>query len=131
MTQHKFTDEEVIKALELHSDALKPCLYKCVYGEERYCGSKMAKDALALINRQKAEIEKLQTELKAMRGAANSYKMHYENAKVEVIKQYLAMVTAKVCAAWNFSRSTPVVTLDVLEYYARVFTEGNNDGTIC
>lgn len=59
MTEHKFTDEEVIKALELHSTAYEPCLDKCVYGKERCCGSKMAKDALAIINRQKAEIERL------------------------------------------------------------------------
>lgn len=59
MTERKFTDEEVIRALELHSEALEPCLDKCVYGKERYCGSKMAKDALDLINRQRAVIEAL------------------------------------------------------------------------
>ena len=31
-------------------------------------------------------IERLNIELKAMRGAANSLKMHYENAKVEVVR---------------------------------------------
>jgi uncharacterized coiled-coil DUF342 family protein len=36
------------------------------------------KDTIALINRQKAEIERLETELKAMRGAANSYKAEVE-----------------------------------------------------
>lgn len=39
---------------------------------------------LDLINRQQAEIEKLKIDLDAMRGAANSYKMHYEKAKEEL-----------------------------------------------
>ena len=59
MTEHKFANEEIIRALEYHSDPSKPCVYKCVYGDQRYCGSKMAKDALDLIKRQKAEIERL------------------------------------------------------------------------
>ena len=56
MTEHKYTDEEVIKALEYHSDPAKTCVSECAYGYQRYCGSKMAKDALDLINRQKAEV---------------------------------------------------------------------------
>ena len=35
----------------------------------------------------KSEVERLETELKAMRGAANSYKMHYEKAKAEVARE--------------------------------------------
>ena len=41
---------EVIKALELHSQKVKPCLQDCPYGGLHYCGSEMAKDALTLIN---------------------------------------------------------------------------------
>lgn len=32
----------------------------------------------------KSEVERLTVELNAMRGAANSYKMHYENAKAQI-----------------------------------------------
>ena len=35
----------------------------------------------------RAEVERLTVELDAMRGAANSYKMHYENAKAEVARE--------------------------------------------
>lgn len=35
----------------------------------------------------KSEVERLTVELDAMRGAANSYKMHYENAKAEVARE--------------------------------------------
>lgn len=63
MTEHKFTDEKVIRALELHSSEEGCCLNKCVYAQERYCGSKMAKGALDIIKRQKAEIERLKEEV--------------------------------------------------------------------
>jgi hypothetical protein len=43
-------------------------------------------NALDLINRQKAEIEKLNVELVGMRGACESYKMHYDNAQAEIEK---------------------------------------------
>lgn len=41
-------------------------------------------NACDLINQQQAEIEKLNVELVGMRGACNSYKMHYDNAKEEI-----------------------------------------------
>lgn len=36
------------------------------------------------VNRQKAEIERLNVELVGMRGACESYKMHYDNAQAEI-----------------------------------------------
>lgn len=41
---------------------------------------------------QKAEIERLTIDLEAMRGAANSYKMHYEKAKSEVAREIFAEI---------------------------------------
>ncbi len=41
----------------------------------------------------RAEIERLNVELKAMRGAANSYKLHYGNMKAEVAREVLDRVT--------------------------------------
>ena len=66
MTDHKFTDDEIVKALELCSKldlSFEEC-DKCPYKGE--CGTKdgnMPADSLALINRQKAEIERLNTVL--------------------------------------------------------------------
>lgn len=37
----------------------------------------------------KSEVERLSVELEAMRGAANSYKMHYEKAKSEVAREII------------------------------------------
>lgn len=68
--------EQIIKALELHSQKMQPCLADCPYGGLHNCESDMAQDALSLIN-------ELTVELDAMRGAANSYKMHYEKLTEE------------------------------------------------
>ena len=61
MTDHKYTDEEVIRALECCSkDGMLNCR-NCPY--EASCnmgGSEMQRDALDLINRQRAEIAKWQ-----------------------------------------------------------------------
>ena len=68
------------------------CCMKCKYrvdkGEEK-CGikgCKIVRNALDLINHQKAEIERLEIELKAMRGAANSYKAEVERLEKDLIK---------------------------------------------
>ena len=61
MTEHKFTDEEVIKALEccLQNDSCKECPINHNYGNYGYCTNLALTYALDLINRQNAEIERL------------------------------------------------------------------------
>lgn len=41
-----------------------------------------------LINRQQEEIEELQIENKSLRSAANCYKLHYNEARTEAIKEF-------------------------------------------
>ena len=81
------TDNEIIKAYE-----------EIIQTKAGY----IWQDVLDLLNRQKAEVERLTNkndqqaemmanlgvELTAMRSAANSYKSHYENAKSEAIKEF-------------------------------------------
>ena len=58
------TDEQIIKALECCLEDVANC-NNCPY--ERYCGmyeDNMLRDTLALINRQKAEIEQLKRDAK-------------------------------------------------------------------
>ena len=74
------TDEEIIDALEKEIQIANDI--GDVHSMMINIG--LIEDALDLINRQKAEIEKLTTELVGMRGAANSYKMHYDNAQAEI-----------------------------------------------
>ena len=99
MTDHKFTDDEIVKALELCSKldfSFKEC-DKCPYKGE--CGTKdgnLPADALALINRQKAVIEILEKHLVFEiesaydRGSKAAIKEFAERLKVKVgsIPQY-------------------------------------------
>lgn len=69
MMTKKFTDEEIIKALEccIKSEKIKACLKsECPFSKEwGLCpGNELQKLYLDLINRQKAEIERLKTENK-------------------------------------------------------------------
>lgn len=68
------TDNEIIKALECCSNAAYHCEECPFYVRKEDCEVELPEEALDIINRQKAEIERLEKELKAMRGAANSYK---------------------------------------------------------
>ena len=86
------TDNEIIKALE---DEIR----RANYIESYYIDCVdigVFQNALDLINRQKAEIERLNIELQSMRSAANSYKMHYETAKSEAIKEVCGEAEKKV-----------------------------------
>lgn len=108
------TDNEIIKALECCTGSQAPSLFfqgckDCPLREVDRCGYIIQEQALALINYQKECIEKLETiksialrtvstqkaviemlniEISAIRGAANSYKMHY----------LISMVSLKPCS---------------------------------
>lgn len=114
----KFTDEQIVKALEccMQDDTpLEVVCYHCPIKQERpNCVRKLASNSLDLINRQKAEIEELNVELVGMRGAANSYKMHYENAQAE-IKRLKSLSTSNY-KVWTV-RDKALVLTDTLEDY--------------
>lgn len=67
MTDHKFTDEEVIKGLECCSDTkdLMMC-QSCPY-ESKGCNIHLLRDALSLINRLKVEKKSFSEENKILR----------------------------------------------------------------
>lgn len=97
MPDKKLTDSEIVKALMCCTKGLecKNCPANPHKGNYGYCTGLLLKDTLDLINRLQAEIEKwqsgymtqkqeianLEIELKAMRGAANSYKAENERLK--------------------------------------------------
>ena len=84
------TDNEIIKALECCKKAKinQDCVVlKCPFSTEYGCNiglENLRNEALDLINRQKAEIENLKVENQSLRTAANSLKMHYEEAQAEI-----------------------------------------------
>lgn len=138
MTDHKFTDDDVIKALECCRDFgdCSLCPYEeATFNDELDCTERMHTDALALINRQKAEIESLNAvhadaieslrlaaeankdmsvELDAMRGAANSYKMHYEEAE----RKYQIAVAEREANVEGFIETLKTIKAEAIKEFA-------------
>ena len=86
------TDNEIIKALECCAEDEWRCNNNCPFFEK--CSKTlMAKSSLDIITRQQAEIENLKIENQSLRGAANSYKLHYNEAKAEASKELIEKLT--------------------------------------
>lgn len=78
------TDNEIIEALECCS---KDDCENCPMGFGN-CFSNLARCAIDLINRQQAEIESIKIENQSLRSAANSYKIHYNEARTKAVKEF-------------------------------------------
>lgn len=72
------TAEETIKGIECCSTRYGTYCVKCPYSPIVDCQNELSRDVQNLAIRQTAEINELKTELSAMRGTANSLKMHIE-----------------------------------------------------
>ena len=112
MTEHKFTDEEVIKALETHTDLDTPCYGRCVYENERRCGSRMAKDALDLIKRQKEEIDDLKDKNEHLVCIALE-------ARAEAVKEYAERLKERLIAGGIY----PVLVKNQIEELSKEMIE--------
>ena len=75
-----------MKALECcKSQECGECSRLCNdFPDSHECKVDLMEKVYSLINCQKAEIERLNVELVGMRGACESYKIHYDNAKAEI-----------------------------------------------
>lgn len=100
------TDNEIIKALEgcgnWESDKTCDECPANTYGFG--CAHKMAKHSLDLINRQKAEIEKLKAESQMADGYADAL---VERTKSEAIKEFTERLTDRICENVNRSLDNP------------------------
>ena len=122
----KLTDEQIIKALECcNSTAIGQCLKKCpYYNYAATCINTMVNDALDLINRQKAEIEKLEEDnnfhirlealLAEQRGGRdelieqidaqnNELRIRLKTTKAEAIKEFVERLKKEIAhiPAWG------------------------------
>ena len=75
------TDDEIIKYLEQAIDE---------YNKNEIFVDNIRLDKLSLdiIKRQQAEIERLKIENQSLRGAANSYKIHYDEAGAGAVNEF-------------------------------------------
>ena len=103
MTERKFTDEQIIKALKrcILCNAKQIASCKGCYLEKYYpnCDEELEIMCLDLINRQRAEIERLSTLAKLGNVRANDYRAmrdQAKNARAEAIKEFAARLVSKV-----------------------------------
>ena len=92
------TDKEIIKALEC-ANAEKPC-FVCTQWDivENVCNGLEIADVLALIKRQKAEIERLECSADLWKEDAKHYFNELQTAKAEAIKEFAERLKNKLTA---------------------------------
>ena len=84
----RMTDNEIIKALECHKNETNSCIV-CPYSYSmRGCSLTMASDALDLINRQKAEIERLQEVTENLQYEYDLMRQEKAVVEAEAIKEF-------------------------------------------
>lgn len=142
MTEHKYTDDEVIRACECCASSELSCT-DCPADGTPLCHMS-DKLLLEIVQRQRAEIDDLkrdtvpklqwslqranemgrdlEVELKAMRGAANSYKMHYENAKAEAVKEFAERVKESLDDFFHTDEDATLDTADMIDDLVKEMT---------
>ena len=88
MTDKKYTNEDIISSLKIIAttrDCNECKIRNCKWGTCN-CSQITANAALDLITRQQAEIENLKVEKQSLRTAANSLRMHYEEAQAAIMR---------------------------------------------
>ena len=111
------TDNEIIKAFEMHLLDNRDCEL-CPYGPAHYrCDLELLKDALDLINRQKAEIERLQNKLSTVRqdlvATIPIIKEELKTAKTEAYKEFAKFLIDK-------SQNSTISISDLPDYVAEM-----------
>lgn len=90
------TDKDIIKALECCKPKQNRNCGNCpAYELGDFCAAELKENALDLINRQQAEIERLKIKNQSLRGTANFYKFNYNEARTEAIKEFAERLKAK------------------------------------
>ena len=135
MTDHKFTDAETVKALECCNTPGSCC--ECPYygiNEVEYddlCVQTLINDILPLINRQKAEIERLNKEVDRLSqcvlyhdGIVSDLKKDVFNAKAEAIKEFVERaIDLAVCKDNGDGTERMFVSIANLRKIAKEMTE--------
>lgn len=130
MTDHKFTDEDVIKALECCGTDEQPCsmcpLWQ-ICGDGRMTSTHFA---LSLINRQKADIESLKIANEKMYSANKE-----QEAEIERLESNLKFVRGTVKRLQEYdeerdirlhSRLTEKARAEAIKEFAERLKEGHN-----
>ena len=114
------TDEQIVEALKYCSKGETICFMCPLYNKTDHCVDMLAKNALDLINRQQAEIERLEKIRKADDNLITSLNKCYETAKAEAIKEFISCAT-DLCYK-EFENN-----LEVAHTFASILTEAQKE----
>ena len=133
MTEHKYTDDEIIKALECCAQP-DPICKECPYYDPylKYpCANQLKWAALNLIDRQKAEIERLKKigddkTSEVMRHDASIRELHkqLETAKPEAIKDFAEKLKFEFDDFYYSNEDALLETADLIDDLVKEMTEG-------
>jgi chaperonin cofactor prefoldin len=118
----RMTDDEIIKALKCCIESLISSCRNCPYVEENRCKTAMMKDALDLINRQQAEVEKLTVNMNAfgLGMKIEAEKAEKAQAEIEKLKAESQMADGYVDALVERTKSEAIKEFD--EQYKKIKT---------
>lgn len=124
------TDKEIIKALEC---CIKKECTNCPH-KKMFCSDTVAMEhALDLTKRQQKEIERLKIENQSLRSAANSYKLHYNKARTEAVKEFAERLKNKIKIECNpygrptFDYETSIAIMRYIDNFVEGMVGENND----
>ena len=135
MTDHKFTDDEVIKALEcclngnVNKSQVEVCS-PCPFFHDGNCTDLLKQNALALINRQKAEIVRLRSQVNRLKqyDEERDIRLHARlttNARTEAIKEFAERLKVNVFEVDDLNEDTfYAVEVSYIDYLVKEMTEG-------
>ena len=123
------TDNEIIKALECcHRRECQECV-RLLTGRpiEDDCRLDLIYDALDLINRQRAEIERLQNKVEELSEVlSDTIRIRYVEAKAEAIKEFAEAVKMEFYR--EFDEIIPSIMADKIDSLVKEMTEGEIRG---
>lgn len=127
MTEHKYTDEEVIKALELCFAPVgtsKSCK-KCPFHKIVLCKIERDRAALDLLHRQKAEIERLTIDMNAARLGMIAEHERLKTARTEAIKEFAEWLEALEEVVTSLKDGEPITAVETyyIHEFVKKFTE--------
>jgi hypothetical protein len=120
MNDNKFTDDEIIKALECCADEDAACS-DCPLGIDYDCRQRLCLCALETINHLNEENERITLEYAGFKAGVNHFadisKMLYNEARAEAIREFAERLKAEVLLADFYS-------VDDIDNLVKEMTEG-------
>ena len=124
------TDNEIVKSLEIcaNNGDCKECCINPHKGNYGYCTSLAINAALALINRQKAEIEKLTINMNAFGLGMMREKERADFARDEAAKEFAEIIKANQRVLFNYIYSRDGFA-EIIDKLVKEFTEDSDGQT--